>query len=242
MTQDLAVPNSNSGTQMDLFEGVTPLTPLAGVTTFGPGSYLPTIQIVQGLSPELGSPLNFPIGSFFLRRGKDRELLGTSFEGGFVEQRWHAIGYFAEGDKTVVRRSFDHESAEFQELKDLADRGVKDASGRPVARWGWDFLTYLSDLGKYVVFPCNSPSLRYSAQESFMDNLRKPLTVYSDLTELKNKKFYAPKVRRSNIEWAIRPIVAEMNAEIEKFLKGVDTQEAEESTVDPSVSAGIDNL
>ena len=247
---DVALREDSPAGQMELalFGTALPaVRDLAGVETFGQGSYLPTIQLVQGISPEVNAPYHYQVGSYLKKNGKDREQLGKTLEGVILDWRPRAVhfikGAAADGSDDMVVESYDFESPEFQNIQAIEKAGTKDAQNRPVARWGWEFLIYLADRGEYVIFYANSPSTRYTAQLQLFNNLRRPLTFSAKLEDIKGKRVHSVQVTPSNVPFAFPPNPAELVAQINRFqqLETKDAAEVDEP-VDPAASAKLENL
>lgn len=249
-TQELALREDTAAGQQELALFGTALPAartLAGVETFGQGSYLPTIQLVQGISPEVNAPYHFRVGSYLKKNGKEREQLGDTLEGVILDWRPRAVhfvkGAAADGSDDKVVECYDFESPEFQAIQAIEKAGTKDAQNRPVARWGWEFLIYLAERGEYVIFYANSPSTRYTAQLHLFQNMRRPLTFSSKLEDIKGKRFHSVQVTPSNVPFGVSPDPEELVAQINRFQQ-LETKDApwEDAPTDPAASGRVADL
>jgi hypothetical protein len=248
MTQELAI-SQGAQQELDLFGvALPPAKSLEGVEVFAEGSYLPTVQLVQGISPEVSAPFHYRPGNYLKKSGKDREQIGEKFEGVILDWRARAVHFTKEpspeGPKDVVIESYDFESDEFKAIQEIEKAGTKDSQNRPVARWGWEFLIYMAERGEFVIFYANSPSTRYTAQQQLFHSLRRPLTFTSKQEDIKGKRFHSVQVMPSNVPLAIVPDSQLLIAQVVRFqkLEAVEAAHTDEEPVDAAGSGSLGNL
>lgn len=156
----------------------------AALTVGTTSLYFPRIKLCQGQAREVQKQLVEKGGNYALISGKtDVEDLGDSVDMVICAGRAKAL---RTGD--VIMSVFDHESEEFQKIKEES----KDKNSGSM--YGPEYLVFLPDVGEEGTFATlflSNPTMRRESK-TFHARLRKAATVTSHLIETKEHAWFGP--------------------------------------------------
>ena len=170
--------------------------------------FLPYLTVVQTGSKIASPPFQEPAGSFILHHSKtDHVNLGKELDIFICDMR-HKAMHFSE--KGVVSQ-YDPQS---QEFKDIVAQADAKADG---FAWGYEFLIYLGDSGKYATFFCNTVSMRMSAGRHLAPRVRQMVTLMTDFITHKSYSWWSFKTQPCEVPLAVPATQSSLVQEIERF-------------------------
>jgi len=153
------------------------------------------------------------MGHFGIVSGDNLEDIGSKFNCIPLALRPKAIHF---GEEEIITL-YDPNDPEFIRFRKEGDKGGLDND----YVWGVEFLLYIENHGCIPYYLCNK-SGRYEL-DNFRSLMLKPAEVFSTLVHLRDFKFHAPKIKKTDAVFEV-PSKEEIQAEITKFLK--ETTEA----------------
>lgn len=223
MTNDLAVPSSTGITVAQTFNNDL-FDKLAG------DSYLGYLSLVQANSDVAKPPYMMPQGHYVLVEAQKPKDLGQSVCAAVIAWRPLARIIDKSGQNTAIASFFDPESEAFKEAMARSE-GKQD--GTIIYYFGFEYLLYLDEEGKFCTFYCNSKTSRRAAREQIHPLLDKVAVLTSQFIETKAFSWWGPQANMSTVALSNLPDVDDLK----RILYTFQNPKSEEAVVEGSEAA-----
>ncbi len=173
-------------------------------------NWLPYLTLVQSSSVLAKPPHSITQGHLALKYGKsDVHDLGEAIDVFICDFRPRAM--FSNRQTGKIDVVYDHTSEKFQEFQKRANDKTRGYF------WGYEFLFYHGETGKFMTFFCNNPTLRRVAKTTLIAYLRKAATLKSDPIDNDEYSWWGLNVKPCTTPFAVPPDIAEMTEQIKNF-------------------------